>query len=66
MDDIKTKRKSRFEKGSTEAKEFTPTLRSKRGGQKPPVSPPSSSTAITPKPTPKQKTKNNNFSVNLS
>ena len=61
MEDIKPKRKSRFEKGSDTAKEFMATLRSKRGGGKapaptpapvPPPPPP------TPPQTPKRKSKN--------
>jgi hypothetical protein len=57
MEDIKPKRKSRFEKGSDTAKEFMATLRSKRGGGKAsaPVPPP----PPTPAQTPKRKSKNN-------
>ena len=43
MEDIKTQKKSRFQKGSEEAKEFMATLRAKRCGKTP---------APTPTPTP--------------
>ena len=39
MEDIKTQKKSRFEKGSVQAKEFMATLRSKRGGKTPAPTP---------------------------
>ena len=39
MEDIKTQRKSRFQKGSEEAKTFMAELRSKRGGKTPAPSP---------------------------
>ena len=39
MEDIKTKKKSRFQKGSEEAKEFMTTLRAKRGGKTPAPTP---------------------------
>ena len=39
MEDIKTQKKSRFEKGSQEAKEFMAQLRSKRGGKTPAPTP---------------------------
>ena len=61
MEDIKPKRKSRFEKGSTTAKEFMATLRSKRGGGKAPAPTPAPAPVPPPTPpqTPKRKTKNN-------
>jgi hypothetical protein len=39
MEDIKTQRKSRFQKGSQEARDFMAELRSKRGGKTPTPSP---------------------------
>ena len=39
MEDIKTQKKSRFQKGSEEAKEFMATLRAKRGGKTPAPTP---------------------------
>jgi hypothetical protein len=64
MEDIKPTRKSRFEKGSDQAKEFMATLRSKRGG-KPPATPPAAPAAtIPPTPTPKRKV-NNKLSVDF-
>ena len=39
MEDIKTQKKSRFEKGSVQAKEFMATLRAKRGGKTPAPTP---------------------------
>ena len=66
MEDIKPTRKSRFEKGSDQAKEFMATLRSKRGG-KPPATPPAAPAATippTPAPTPKRKV-NNKLSVDF-
>ena len=39
MEDIKTQRKSRFQKGSQEARDFMAELRSKRGGKTPAPSP---------------------------
>ena len=39
MEDLKTQRKTRFQKGSDEAKEFMSTLRSKRGGKIIPIAP---------------------------
>ena len=60
MEDIKSKRKSRFEKGSTTAKEFMATLRSKRGGGKAPAPTPAPvPPPPTPPQTPKRKSKNN-------
>jgi len=60
MEDIKPKRKSRFEKGSDTAKEFMATLRSKRGGGKAPTPAPVPPPPPTPPPqTPKRKSKNN-------
>ena len=49
MEDIKTQKKSRFQKGSEEAKEFMATLRAKRGGKAPTPAP---SPAPTPAPSP--------------
>ena len=43
MEDIKTQKKSRFEKGSVQAKEFMATLRAKRGGVKTPAPTPAPS-----------------------
>jgi hypothetical protein len=61
MEDIKVKRKSRFEKGSTSAKEFMATLRSKRGANKS-ITPTPEETPPPPPPTetpiPKRKSKN--------
>ena len=66
MEDIKPTRKSRFEKGSLEAKEFMTTLRSKRGGGKPPATPPAAPAAIPPPPPPTPKRKvNNKLSVDF-
>jgi len=60
MEDIKPKRKSRFEKGSDTAKEFMATLRSKRGGGKAPAPTPAPvPVPPTPPQTPKRKSKNN-------
>ena len=61
MEDIKPKRKSRFEKGSDNAKEFMATLRSKRGGGKAPTPTPAPAPVPPPTPpqTPKRKSKNN-------
>ena len=61
MEDIKVKRKSRFEKGSDEARNFMATLRSKRGVNKPVA--PTTEEATPPPPTtetpiPKRKNKN--------
>jgi hypothetical protein len=39
MEDLKPKRKSRFEKGSDEARNFMATLRSKRGGTEKQIKP---------------------------
>ena len=39
MEDIKTQKKSRFEKGSVQAKTFMATLSAKRGGKTPAPSP---------------------------
>ena len=51
MEDIKTQRKSRFQKGSEEAKSFMAELRSKRGGKTPAPSPaPSPVPSIIPEP----------------
>ena len=51
MEDIKT-RKSRFEKGSVQAKEFMAELRAKRGGGKTPAPTPSPSPEPLPIPQP--------------
>ena len=51
MEDIKTQRKSRFQKGSEEAKSFMAELRSKRGGKTPAPSP-SPSPSPSPEPIP--------------
>ena len=51
MEDIKTQKKSRFQKGSEEAKEFMAQLRSKRGG-KTPTPTPAPSPAPSPEPLP--------------
>ena len=55
MEDIKTQRKSRFQKGSEEAKSFMAELRSKRGGKTPTPTPtpvPSPVPSIIPEPPP--------------
>ena len=39
MEDIKKQKKSRFEKGSQEARNFMATLRAKRGGKTPAPTP---------------------------
>jgi hypothetical protein len=49
MEDIKTQRKSRFQKGSEEAKSFMAELRSKRGNKTPTPAP---SPAPSPEPIP--------------
>ena len=66
MEDIKPTRKSRFEKGSDQAKEFMATLRSKRGDGKPPATPPAPAATVPPTPTPTPKRKvNNKLSVDF-
>ena len=53
MEDIKTQRKSRFQKGSQEARDFMAELRSKRGGKTPTPAPsPSPVPSIIPEPPP--------------
>ena len=65
MEDIKTQKKSRFEKGSVQAKEFMATLRAKRGGKTPAPTPaPSPEPLPIPQPPPapaepKKRTKKN-------
>jgi len=64
MEDIKTQKKSRFEKGSVQAKEFMATLRAKRGGKTPAPTPaPSPEPIPIPQPPPvteqKKRTKKN-------
>ena len=52
MEDIKTQKKSRFEKGSVQAKEFMATLRAKRAGGKTPAPTPAPSPEPIPQPPP--------------
>ena len=60
MEDIKTQRKSRFQKGSEEAKSFMAELRSKRGGKTPAPSPaPSPEPIPPPVAEPKKRSKKN-------
>ena len=62
MEDLKPKRKSRFEKGSDEARNFMATLRSKRGGTEKQITPiqeaPHPETPPPETPTTKRKPKN--------
>ena len=62
MEDLKPKRKSRFEKGSDEARNFMATLRSKRGGTEKQITPIQEAPQQTPPPetpiTTKRKPKN--------
>ena len=61
MEDIKTQRKSRFEKGSQEARNFMATLRAKRGGKTPAPSPvPSPAPDTVPEPPPVAEPKKKN------
>ena len=60
MEDIKTQRKSRFQKGSEEAKSFMAELRSKRGGKTPTPTPaPSPEPIPPPVAEPKKRSKKN-------
>ena len=62
MEDIKTSKKNRFEKGSDEAKEYMAGLRAKRGnkggGSNPPPPPPANCDCV-PTTTEKPKRRNN-------
>ena len=66
MEDIKTSKKNRFEKGSEEAKAYMAGLRSKRGnkggGSNPPPPPPANCDCV-PTTTEKPKTKRNNKNI---
>ena len=57
MEDIKAQKKSRFEKGSVQAKEFMATLRAKRGGGKTPAPTPAPSPEPLPITEPKKRSK---------
>ena len=64
MEDIKTQKKSRFQKGSQDARDFMAELRSKRGGKTPTPTPsPSPVPSIIPEPPtvaePKKRSKKN-------
>ena len=66
MDEIKPQRKSRFEKGSQEARDFMATLRAKKGNKNPtppappsPPSPPAAAGSIPSSLEPKKRNKKN-------
>ena len=69
MEDIKTSKKNRFEKGSEEAKAYMAGLRSKRGnkggGSNPPPPPPANCDCVPTTEKPKTKRNNKNIVVDF-